>query len=264
MYKGLCFVLLSLVFDVSAQKKIYLDLGAGFTSHVIKDDAMSPVRYSGLLPTLSFGTIKSKADRKASELRLVLQYGTIHAKAFREHPTMKGPLFRLDFDYVHLRNTNLIKDSTRGVLLIGGSFHNMIAVRFMQQLDNSAVIYDYFSSLAVSAAYKRSFNWRQKRLSHYHRLSVPIISLGSRPDYMNVFDFIAPKENDPLADASERASLRSFGSHQRVIIRNTLFYPIRSSNMIGLTYEWQYYAASFTVPVKSAYHSVIFSLIVHI
>ena len=264
MKRFLSIVLLSLTVEAFGQKQRYLDLGAGLTSHVIKDDAMSPVRYTGVLPTLSIGTIKTKRDKKLSEVRLVLQYGNIHAKAFKDYKTMKGPLYRLDFDYVHLRKTKLITDTTKGTFFIGGSFSTLLSFRFMPQLDNSAIIYDYFSSLGVSAAYQNSFNWKEKRLKHYHRLTIPLLSYGSRPDYMNVFDFIAPDENDPIGDAFERASFRSLGSHQRVIIRNTLFYPIRGNNLIGLTYEWQYYAASFTVPVRSAYHAIMFSLLVQI
>lgn len=264
MSRYLSFIFVCLIYHAFGQKEIHLDLGAGLTSHVIKDDAMSPVRYKGVLPTLSLGTIKTKADKKLSEVRLSLQYGNIHAKAANEYPTMKGPLFRLDFDYVHLRQTNLIKDTTYGTFLVGGSFHTLLSFRVMQQLDNSAIIYDYFSSLGISVAYQHEFNWLQKRLTHYHRLSLPVLSVGSRPAYMNVFDFIAPNENDPIGDAFDRASVRSFGSHVRVIFRNSLFYPIKSNNMIGLTYEWQYYGASFTVPIKSAYHSFVFSLLVNL
>ena len=264
MKRCLCFMFVGVALQALGQKEINLDLSAGLTSHVMKDDAMSPVRYTGVLPTLSIGTIKTKAAKKLSEVRLTLQYGNVHAKAAKEYPTMKGPLFRLDFDYVHLRQTRLIKDTAKGTFFVGGSFHNLMSFRFMPQLDNSAIIYDYFTSLGVSAAYQHSFNWKQKRLRHYHRLSIPFVSYGSRPDYMNTFDFIAPNENDPIGDAFDRASIRSFGSHQRVMIRNTLFYPIRSRNMIALTYEWQYYAASFTVPIRSAYHSFIFSLLVNL
>lgn len=264
MSRCLFFVFVCLAFQAVGQKEIHLDLGAGLTSHVIKDDAMSPVRYTGVLPTLSLGTIKTKIDKKLSEARLTLQYSNIHAKAANDYPTMKGPLFRLDFDYVHLRETDLIKDTTFGTFFAGVSFHTLLSFRFMQQLDNSAIIYDYFSSLGISAAYKHEFNWKRKRLMHYHRLSLPVVSYGSRPAYMNVFDFIAPNENDPIGDAFERASIRSFGSHLRVIFRNSLFYPIKSNNLIGLTYEWQYYGASFTVPIRSAYHAVVFSLLVHL
>jgi hypothetical protein len=264
MRTSLFFISACLAFPAVAQKEVHLDLGVGLTSHVIKDDAMSPVRYTGVLPTLALGTIKTKANKKLSEVRLTLQYGNIQAKAAKEYPSMKGPLFRLDFDYVHLRQTNLIKDSTYGTFFVGGSFQTFLSFRFMQQLDNSAIIYDYFSSLGVSVAYQHKFNWEQKRLRHYHRLSVPLVSVGSRPAYMNVFNFIAPHENDPIGDAFDRASVRSFGSNVRVIFRNSLFYPIRSNNLIGFTYEWQYYGASFTVPIRSAYHSFVFSLLVHL
>jgi hypothetical protein len=264
MRKCLCFMFVGLAFQAIGQKEIHLDLGFALTSHVIKDDAMSPVRYTGLLPTLSGGTFKRKAGKKISELRLNLQYGNIHAKAFKEYPTMKGPLYRLDFDYVHLRQTKLIRDTTKGTFFVGGSFHNMTALRLMPQLDNSAVIYDFFTSIGVSAAYLHSFGWKKKRLKHYHRISIPFLSYASRPEYMNAFDFIAPNGNDPIGEAFKHASIHSLGDHQRVMIRNTLFYPIRANNMIAFTYEWQYYAASFTAPIRSASHAFMFSLLVNL
>ena len=119
-------MLVGLAFHAIGQKEIHLDLGAGLTSHVIKDDAMSPVRYNGVLPTLCVGTIKTKVNKKLSEVRLTLQYGNIQAKAAREYPTMKGPLFRLDFDYVHLRQTKLIRDTIHGIFFVGGTFHNLM------------------------------------------------------------------------------------------------------------------------------------------
>ena len=159
MRKCLFFIFVCLAFHALGQKEIHLDLGVGLTSHVIKDDAMSPVRYTGVLPTLAIGTIKTKVNKKLSEVRLTLQYSNIHAKAAKEYPSMKGPLFRLDFDYIHLRQTNLIKDSTDGTFFVGGSFHTLLSFRFMPQLDNSAIIYDYFSSLGISAAYQHEFKW---------------------------------------------------------------------------------------------------------
>jgi hypothetical protein len=265
MKGNLCLVMLvMLASSAFSQKQIYLDLGVGLTSHVIKDDAMSPVRYTGVLPTLAPGLIKEKFGKKLIELRFPMQYSTIHARNHGKYPTMKGPMGRFDIDYIHLRPTNIIKDSTNGTLFIGGSFHTMVSFRFMQQLDNSAIIYDYSNSLEIAAAYRRGFSFHQKRLIHYHRVSIPVVSLATRPDYMNAYNVIEPKGNDPVSDAFSRLKFRSFGSFGRVIIRNSLFYPIRSANMIALTYEWQYYGASFTVPIRSAYHSFLFSLLVHI
>ena len=106
-----------------------------------------------------FSTHDDKPGKKITELRIPIQYSNIHARDFKKYPQMKGPLFRLDVDYVHLRKTNLIRDSINGTFYAGGSFHTMVAFRFMQQLDNSAIIYDYFNSLALSAGYRRHFTF---------------------------------------------------------------------------------------------------------
>jgi hypothetical protein len=263
--KRLCIVVLTmLAFKAYGQKKVLLDLSAGLTAHVIKDDAMSPVRYNGVLPTLSFAIIKEKKGKRLTELRFPIQYSNIHAKNAQTYPSMKGPLFRFDIDYIYLRHTHIIKDTTKGTLFLGASFHTLLSFRYMKQLDNSAIIYDYFNSLGLSTAYRRSFRFRNKVLTHYHRISIPLLSFGTRPDYLNLYNVIAPKGNDPIADAFSRARIVSLNSLQRLIIRNSLWFPIRSNNLIGLTYEWQYYGASFEVPIKSASHSFMFSLLVNI
>jgi hypothetical protein len=43
-----------------------------------------------------------------------------------------------------------------------------------------------------------------------------------------------------------------------------LFYPIRGNNQLGISYEWQYYTASFTERIKGASHAILFSLLVNI
>jgi hypothetical protein len=265
MKKTFCVLLLTLLaWDAFPQKKRYLELGVGFTGHVIKDDAMSPVRYTGVLPTLAPRLLIMKANKKLIELGFPLQYSNIHARQFKKYPSMKGQYFRFDIDYINMRRTNLIGDSTKGSLYVGGALQSMIAARFMPQLDNSAIIYDYLNSLGVAAAYKRSFRFRDKTLMQYHRVTVPILSFATRPDYMNLYNVIEPGGNDPIGDAFSRVKLRSLGSVQRVVIRNSLFYPIRSGNMFGITYEWQYYAATFRVPVHAASHSIMLSLLVNI
>lgn len=253
-----------ITWSLFGQVQAYLDLGAGLNVHKMKDDAMSPVSYHGVLPTLALGVMKEKPGRRVTELRFPIQYGTIHAKDFREYPTMKGPLFRFDIEYTYLRHTRIIKDSLKGTFFFGGAFQTMISFRFMQQLDNSAVIYDYSNALGLSAGYRRSFQWKNKRLTQFHTISLPVIALATRPDYMNAYDVIAPGGNDPVSDAFSRIQLRSWGSFQRVTIRNRLMYPIRGTNLIGLTYEWQFYGASFEVPVKAASHLFMFSLLVNI
>lgn len=246
-----------------SQKTTYLALGGGFTYHQIKDNAMSPVRYKGWLPTLSFSMLKEKQGRWLTELRLPIQYALITSGDFKEYPTMKANMFRLDIDYVYLRNTNLIKDTGKGTFFLGASLHTFLDVRYLPQLDNSAIVYDNFTSLAISAAYKRSFQLKRKRLTHYHRVSLPLLSYGTRPGYLNVYDVTNP-EDDLFTYAQRNARMCSFGSFGRIMLRNSLLYPIRGNNQLGISYEWQYYAASFTEQVKGASHALLFSLLVTI
>jgi hypothetical protein len=177
---------------------------------------------------------------------------------------MMATTFRADFDYVHLRKLYPARVNRRGEVFLGGSLHTFLAVRYAPQLDNSSIVYDHFYSLAVSGAYRRAFRLGAKTLRHYHRVSLPLLSYGTRPDYMNTFDLIAPGGNNPLKDAYGRARFCSFGSFAQVMVRNSLFYPVRGGNQLGLTYEWQAYGASFRVPVRAASHALRFSLLVNL
>jgi hypothetical protein len=249
--------------QANGQKTTYLDMGGGFTYHVIKDDAMSPVRYKGLLPTLSFGILKEKRGKRLTELRLPVQYALLTSGQFKEYPSMKANMFRLDMDYVYVRQTNMIKNSVKGAFFLGASLHTFLDMRYLPQLDNSAILYDNFNSLAISAAYKRTFKLKHKQLTHYHRISMPLFSYGSRPDYLNIYDVTNP-DDDLFKYAQRNARLCSFGSFWRIMMRHMLFYPIRGNNQLGISYEWQYYTASFTERIKGASHAILFSLLVNI
>jgi hypothetical protein len=248
----------------SGQKTTYLDLNGGFTYQVIKDNAMSPVRYQGALPTLSFAIMREKQGKRLIEIRLPVQYGLIHARQMKEYASMKGNMFRCDLDYIYLRHTNLIKDSLKGEFFIGGSLHTFLDVKYMPQLDNSAIIYNNFNSLALSAAYWNAFKFHKKILTHYHRISFPLLSYGTRPGYMNVYDVTNPYHDDLLKAALSHARVCSVGSFGRMMIRNSLFYSIRGNNQLGITYEWQYYGASFTEQIRAASHAIMFSLLVNL
>lgn len=241
-----------------------MTLSTGLTFQRIKDNAMSPVKYLGTLPTLSFGFLKEKQARRLTELYLPVQYAKIHSRQVKEYATMKGNMFRLDLDYVYLLNTGTITDSAKGQFYIGGSLHTFLDVRYLSQLDNSAILYDNFNSIAISAAYKHSFRLNSKILQHFHRVSVPFLSYGTRPDYMNLYDITDPSNNDLLKDALSHSRICSFGSFSRIIIRNCLFYPIRGRNLLSLTYEWQYFTATFTERIKAGSHSILLSLLVNI
>jgi hypothetical protein len=266
LYTGLCFCLIASVNAQSTlpEKSTYLDLSPGLTFHQVKDDAMSFVRYRGILPTLSFGILKEKQNRKLIEWHSALQFSPISSNNAKDYLPMKATMFRFDLDYVHLRKLFPGKDIGNKAFLLGPSIHTFLDIRYAPQLDNSAIVYDIFHSLGISGAFRRSFQVGHKTLHHYHRMSIPIFSYGTRPDYMNVFDLIEPGGNDPLGDAYARARFCSFGSFQRLMIRNSLFYPIRSDNQIAITYEWQAYSASFTVPIRAASHTLRFSLLVNL
>ncbi len=266
LYAGLCFgiSLTAAGQPGAAARRNYLDLSPGLTFHQVKDDALSPVRYRGVLPALALGWLKDKPGRKLVEWQLPLQFASLRSRAAKAYLPMKATAFRADLDYVHLRRLFPARERRTGEFFLGGSLHTFLAVRFAPQLDNSAIGYDHFYSLAVSGAYRRPFRLGAKTLQHYHRVSLPLLSYGTRPDYMNTFDLIAPGGNDPLGDAYGRARFCSFGSFARVMVRNTLFYPVRGGNGLGLTYEWQAYGASFRVPVRAASHALRFSLLVNL
>ncbi|QHT70268.1 hypothetical protein GXP67_28265 [Rhodocytophaga rosea] len=266
LYTGLCFFIFV---QANAQtdlpeKSTYLELSPGLTYHQVKDDAMSFVRYQGVLPTLSFGIWKEKSDRKLIEWYLPLQFATIRSNNAKGYLPMKATMFRFDLDYVHLRKIFREKELGNKAFYLGASQHTFLDIRYAPQLDNSAIVYDNFHSLGISGAFLRTFQIGNKKVKHYHRISIPVLSFGTRPDYMNTFDLIEPGGNNPIKDAYQRASFHSFGSFQRIIIRNSLFYPIRATNQLGLTYEWQAYSAAFTVPIKAASHTLRFSLLVNL
>ncbi len=139
----------------------------------------------------------------------------------------------------------------------------MIAARFHPGLDNSAIVYENFHSIGVSGAYQNTFRWKHKQLYHFHRLDVPVLSYGTRPPYMNAQDVVDP-EYDLLAEGLSNGRPGSLGTFARVIISNSIHYPIRGQNRLAFTYEWEFYRATFTETVRAASHNLVLSLLVRI
>jgi len=198
--------------------------GFGLQRFNIKDDAMSPVRYTGTSLAFNFGTQKQTA-KWLSRVDFSLSGGTV--KSIYYEDTERGSSFnlRLDIDYSRLQH---IKQFPKGNIdwFLGGHLSALTGFRFHNQLDNSAGIYDSFNSLGISTAFQKAFEWKKRKFKFYYQLNVPLISMVMRPSFDQVFNFIDP-ESQFFKENFERHGWASFGSYLRLNNRFELSYTTR-------------------------------------
>lgn len=244
-----------------SEDKRYLFLTIGSTIINMQDDQMSPVGYSNGIFTGGFGWERLKRNGSWFDFRMNFMAGNIESVYSDRFDNMSGQFYRLDLDFAYLHSINVLHTRWNRFYL-GGGFHSMTDGRFMPQLDNSALLYDHFNSFALEVGDRMQFRIGKKRWTYSSRISLPVLSWGARPDYLNLYPFIDPEE-DLFSDAFANGKWVSFGDFFRIIWRHELYYPIKGGNVLKLTYDWQYFSANFTEDIKAGSHGIYFSILLN-
>jgi hypothetical protein len=262
-------MLFALSFQICAQSdsiqseddKRFLFLFIGSTIINMQDDQMSPVRYSNGVLTGGFGWERLKSSGGWFDLRLNFMAGRLSSVYFDQYGRMTGQYYRFDLDFSYLHSLKVLRTNWNRFYL-GGGFHSMTDGRFMEQLDNSALLYDHFNSFAFEFGDRMQFRLGKKKWIYSSRISLPVLSWGTRPDYLNLYPFIDPEDN-LFSDAIDNGRWVSFGDFFRIIWRHELYYPIKGDNALKLTYDWQYFSANFTEDIKAGSHGIYISALLN-
>ncbi len=229
--------------------------GLGLSVQTVWDEAMSPVRYGGT----SFRVNPSLQKFTARRWRIIdvaLSVGGLRSAYYKESERGKATNFGFNFDYLYLRH---LTDFGKGnEVFLGGGFRTLNNARLHNQLDNSILPFDSFTSLSLEGGLQRSFRWKQRDFLVRYALGLPLISLAMRPNFVSVYNFVNP-ESKFFNERIEEHGLSSFGSYFRMISKVELLYKLRSGNLMSLAYQWDYYSYNKVHQLNVATHSITFS-----
>jgi len=239
----------------------FISTGMGTLKVDLRDDHMSPMKYSNtfLTPYLSYE--KEKAGKLLSSLELYGALGNIRSENSTEERPMKGKYYRLDIEYAYLRfMDHIINERYRWFL--GGNYHFHGNVRLNEQLDTSFITFIFLNGLSLSNMVERDLQMLNRSVKIRYRLELPLVTHVIRPNYLNIYNYLDP-ENDWLVERLQDSELLLAGKMFRMKSRLELLYPIKSDNNLKFTYAWDYYSLSDKLHAKAAGHQFLFTYMLY-
>ncbi|MES2732904.1 MAG: hypothetical protein V4714_14210 [Bacteroidota bacterium] len=219
----------------------YRVISPGFSLPLLRDEAVSPLRYTGfgLLFTINSWRVKPKVLKQT-----FIKVGS--ASMFNMANANDLTLFNTEFDYTFYRKVKSYRED-RLRLLAGGGGDVLLNVKLLSLNINNQLGYDFAASLKISGLLQYDFQLFKRKFTLTEQLSVPVVSMLSRPPFSWPAPYDAYEQDGNLASAVQVAS---FGNYFRLQNRLSLdLFPSdkrrrKAKHHIAsnwrLTYEWEY------------------------
>lgn len=237
-------------------KERFFKFAPGFAYQQGRDEAMSPLIYSGSHFNGVVGLEKTK-NGKFNALDLEIMVGRTRPSTQPKSYRSTAPALRLQMDYSHQR---LIKSwqNQQLKLYIGGAMNNMLNVLLHRSFMNNSLNYAFSSSLGAAGRLHYQFKVKEKAFRIYAQVHLPLIAFNFRPSYASSIPegYIAQDRSDLRAffDSGKLQTLNDFFR-----LRNELgiFHLLPNNNQVLLTYRWDYYSITHPHPVQMAVHQIL-------
>lgn len=238
----------------------YLSLGVGSAYVKINDEHMSPLNYNGGSIYAQFGAFKRK-KKTIRNLTVGGTYITLGPMQDDREIDPRGEYVRLDIDYAqqwHIKS--LFNKTVRWY--VGGKLSSHNNIRLNEQLDGAFITFQFSNGLYASSVMEREVHISKRSVTINWQLDLPVVNHLIRPNYLNIYDFVNP-EGDWLDERLDDSNWRTINSYTNIVSTISLIYPIRTTNALRLSYEWDFYRLRAGLPATSATHSFIFAFLFH-
>ena len=225
-----CFLLLGNVLfaqsDTLLQKAFYLKLGCGPARQALRDQAMSPLLYTGFQGAFQLG-FDAYRPKGLHRMDAWFWYG----------PTAAGS-GRNTQNYTFAINANYQRNLRNPAFRLGGTFSFWGSFREHQTLINSYFFYDVFFTLGPAASAVRDFRLLRKKWQLDAQLAIPLLVLGARPAYSGLESI--PFTHDDFPDL-KYLRVGSLNRLQNLKLHLAIIYPLKRGNRLSLLYFWDFY-----------------------
>ncbi len=244
-----------LSFQGAAQKYRYLNIGLGTILPVVKEDAMSPVKYYGigLASRVEFRVYKEKT---IFSLQGVFDIGGMSGSlnlgnsiATFSHPGFK--VMKL-YRFRQLGENNVY-------WYLGGGFSSLTITHQNPNLNNSSFIYHSFNGPRFATALSFKFSLPKHDFVLQYQAELEPFTYAFHNNYNRVFDFIDPetKEWKEILKYSGPAFTNRFLAYSW---KASLLYRLSNRNAIELAYHWDYFHYNNIYNFNNANHILLASL----
>lgn len=241
------------------QIKHYNQIGPGALYFQTRDKAMSPMIYNGAAGYIQAGYFSNNRDTILNIVNTFFGVGYTRPDHY-DYSAATALTFKTGIDYDHLRHVSKIGNT--GIdWYAGGAWNTIIIYRENLRFANTAINYDFVSSLSLAAKFHRAVTIWNLDLDLDMKLNVPVISAIVRPSYASSRPEGALDNDEKyVKDFFQSIRIESLNNFQRLRSKISATYWLQNGNGLRLTYDWDYYNYSVVNEVFAATHAVYASL----
>ena len=236
----------------------YITYGLGSMTVKLNDEHMSDLNYRGGSVHLNFGGYKRKKNT-IRNFQMGLGIGSISPKEDNREIEPRGQYYRLDLSYSQqYYMQSILKERVRWYL--GGKVRSHTNIRLNPQLDTGFITFLLANGFYVSNTLERDVKMLSRKTIVGWQMDLPLLNHTIRPSFLNVFDYVNP-EGNWVQERVEDSRWYAINKYSNITSTIYLLYPLSSSNIIRLSYEWDFYRIKSMLEATSVSSTVSFSLL---
>lgn len=244
--------------DEPAQVDRYLSFGLGSMTFKLNDEHMSDLNYRGGGIHLNLGAYKRKKNT-IRNFQVGALFASMSPKKDNRDRDPSGQYYRLDLSYSQQYFVrSILKEKYRWY--VGGKVRSHTNVRLNPQLDTGFITFLLANGLFVSNTLERDFQIHSRKVTVGWQLDLPLINHTIRPSFLNVFDYVNP-EGNWVKERVEDSRWYAINRYSNITSTMTMLYPLSTSNIIRLTYEWDFYRIKSMLESTSVTSTISLSLL---
>jgi hypothetical protein len=232
----------------------FLNLGLGYHFNTSLDKGMSSLKYKGSGITAILGFHKSKNTTR--------HYFDMQFDFSSLKPKSKASLvYRYAAEISYSLDKAFLKpkwDKFR--YWIGGNASILSTVRYHTAFGNNAYNYDVLLSIGPTGLIERDFKLKKRTITLQYIATLPVLAMASRPAFSSPQPESFYENPDKIfQSALQSLELYSWNKFFRFKNQFVLVYPIQTSNVIQLSYTWDFYSISKIKQnkIQSATHMIL-------
>jgi hypothetical protein len=229
-------------------------------NNVLRDELMSPLKYSGVSFAPSFA-INFCGKKTIHSVELEYAYAKLTSANYK---VLTGNYIVNERGSVnYFFSKKIIQSSKNTSYYLGTALTNTIDVRRHTSL---FVFGEFVSSLNILGMFNRTFNFLHKELKFSYRAYLPFVNFMVTPNYAysppdDFFEQNSYYEKGKFKRFLNSGNINSVNYFFRFNNRIAIEKIIKHNNKLALYYDFDYYSYKFPQPVKKGKSSVGFSLI---
>lgn len=236
----------------------YLALGVGSMSVKLNDEHMSPLNYRGGSFYMQLGAFKRKKNT-IRNLTFGGMGGRLSPKKDNRDIEPFGQYIRVDLSY---SQQYYIKSFSKYDIrwYAGGKIKSHTNIRLNPQLDTGFITFVLANGAFASNTLEKDVNLFSRKIVFSWQVDLPLINHVIRPSFLNVFDYVNP-EGDWIKERLKDSKWYAINKYSNITSTLSIFYPISTSNMFRLSYEWDFYRVGSELRATNASHLFSFSFL---